>query len=506
MAISRTLTELDGVEEAVVTMATDLNKELLAKVGMSTGEVEQATASDLVIAVKARDAVVMDQALTVAEQKLAKRNQDTASTEAPPRSLAGALARVPEANLVLISLPGAHAAREARRALLADRHVMLFSDNVPVAEEIALKELANQRGLLLMGPDCGTAIINGVPLAFANVVRRGSIGVVGASGTGTQEVTSLIHRLGEGITQVIGTGGRDLSAAVGGLTTMAALDALAADPATRVIVMISKPPAPAVAERVLTKLAGLGKPAVVHFLGGDPAQVESRGLVAGVTLADTAKKAVALAKGQPAVQQDNGVSTQLAAREAAGMAAGQRWVRGLFGGGTLCDEAMFLLAPVVGGVYSNVAVDPNWQLPDPLVSKEHTLLDMGDDFFTVGRPHPMMEPSLRLARLYAEAADPEVAVVLMDVVLGYGSHPDPAGVLAPAIAEVKEAARRAGRYLAVVVSLCGTDLDPQNLAEQERKLAEAGAAVMPTNAQAARLVAAILQQRNGGNNSDTKQD
>ncbi|MEW6661088.1 MAG: acyl-CoA synthetase FdrA [Bacillota bacterium] len=502
MAVSRSLKELAGVEEAVLAMGTEMNKELLARVGLATAEALQATPNDLMVGIKANEAHVLEEAVALAGQKLKGQAQETGSETAKPRSLAGGLMSYPETNLVLISVPGLYAAREARRALEAGRHVMLFSDNVPLEEEIALKDLASQRGLLLMGPDCGTAIINGVPLGFANAVRQGSIGVVGASGTGTQEVTSIIHRLGAGVSQVIGTGGRDLSGAVAGRTTLAALEALGADPATRVIVVISKPPAREVARRVLDKLAGLGKPVVVHFLGGDQQEIEKRGLIAGRNLADTARKAVSLAQGLSIPVAEPPVPKQAAQREAAAMAPFQRWVRGLFGGGTLCDEAMFLLGPVTGGIFSNVAVDSRWQLPDPLVSKEHTMLDMGDDFFTVGRPHPMIEPVLRVSRLFQEAADPEVAVVLMDVVLGYGSHRDPAGVLAPAIAEAKETARLAGRYLSLVVSLCGTDQDPQNLAEQERQLAEAGALVLPTNAEAALLAAEIITQRTGGRNGE----
>src|SRR5580704_9603583 len=98
---------------------------------------------------------------------------------------------------------------------------MIFSDNVPIAEEASLKHEARERGLMVMGPDCGTAIIGGVPLAFANAVPRGDIGIIGASGTGIQEVSTLIARAGRGVRHAIGTGGRDMHAEVGGLTTLA---------------------------------------------------------------------------------------------------------------------------------------------------------------------------------------------------------------------------------------------------------------------------------------------
>ncbi|KKM12213.1 hypothetical protein SY88_04895 [Clostridiales bacterium PH28_bin88] len=498
MSVSKEVTGMDGVEEAVVAMATGLNKELLANVGMVTAEVQGATPNDLVIAVKAKDDQVAAAAVETAEQILVRRVTDDQGEQQRTRSLGSAFKSNPNLNLVLISVPGAYAAREARRALEGGRHVMLFSDNVTIEDEIALKKLARQKGLLMMGPDCGTAVINGVALAFANVVKRGGIGVVGASGTGTQEVISIIDKIGEGVSQVIGTGGRDLTAAVGGMMTMDAIRALQEDEHTRVLVVISKPPAPAVAQEVLRLLSSGKKPAVVHFIGTGPEGVEAAGLIPGLTLEDTAAKAVALAMGEQVTGEEVFPGEDLhpvARQEAAKLAPGQRYVRGLYTGGTLCDEAMFILAPVLGGVYSNVAPDPGWRLVDPRSSREHTMLDLGDDYFTVGRPHPMIEPSLRLPRFWAEANDPEVAVILLDVVLGHGVHPDPAGILAPVIAEAKEKCRQEGRYLSVVTSVCGTSGDPQGLHEQERKLREAGALVMASNARAARLVRMMFQLR-----------
>ena len=337
-----------------------------------------------------------------------------------------------------------------------------------------------------MGPDCGTAIINGVPLAFANVVRRGSIGCIGASGTGLQQVTCLVDRLGLGISQAVGTGGHDLHASVGGITMLAAIEALGRDPQTRVIVLISKPPAPEVSKRVLAAAAKVGKPVVVNFVGADPGSITGRNLHAVKTLEDAAHAAVALAKGR-----------KPAARRAAGkvpafrLAAGQRYVRGLYSGGTFCYEASMLLGEMLGDVRSNAPLRASDAIRDPWRSEGHTLIDLGDDVFTRGRPHPMIDHRLRNERILKEADDGEVAVILLDVVLGYGSHADPAAEMAPAIEAARSRAARKKRRIAFVGFVCGTSNDPQDLARQESALLKAGMLLAPSNAQAVMLAAKI---------------
>jgi FdrA protein len=414
---------------------------------------------------------------------------DGAREQEAPHSLAAGLAAFPDTNLVLISTPGLYAAAEARKALQQDRHVMIFSDNVSLDDEADLKELAAGRGLLLMGPDCGTAILGGVPLGFANAVRRGPIGVVGASGTGMQEVTSLISRYGGGVSHAIGTGSRDLSARINGAMTVAGLEALLADPATQVVVIVSKPPHPDVAVRVLAVAVLAEKPVVLAFLGARLAPPTGSHQVTLVeTLEDAAGRAVELAGGAPLIEKPGRWGTR---DRVAPTGPGRRYIRGLFSGGTFCYEAMLLLQPVVGGIYSNTPLAPEWRLPDPARSKGHSCLDLGADEFTVGRPHPMIDLSVRAARIQAEAADPEVAVILLDVVLGYGAHPDPASVLAPAIAAARQEAAAAGRPLPVVASVCGTEDDPQGLAAQEHALVAAGVTLAPSNAAAARLAGQI---------------
>lgn len=473
MSLTQRIAALPGVAEAVAVMATPMNKELLAGVGLLTDEAAACGPDDLVIALKADSEAAWQAALTEFSGATTKRADDQQTTVSFA-TIAGAVRQLPAANLAIISVPGEYAAREARAALRQGLNVMLFSDNVALADEVELKKIAHEQGLLLMGPDCGTAIVNGVGLCFANAVRPGTIGVVGASGTGTQEVTVHIHRLGEGLSQVLGTGGRDLSAEVGGIMMLDCLAALTADPATKVIVLVSKPPAPAVADKILAAVKAAGKPVVISFLGGDAAAATAAGAHFASTLEGAAQAAVALARGEkPAAACRHEELEKMAAAVRPKLAAGQKYIRGLFCGGTLCKEAEHIAGVAGGG---------------------HNFIDLGDDAYTVGKPHPMIEPSLRLPHIAAAAADPATAVILLDVVLGYGSHADPAGVTAPAIAAAKEKARQAGRHLEIIAYVCGTDTDKQGKAEQERKLAAAGATLAKSNARGAYLAAAIAKE------------
>ena len=492
MRLSSELNQLEGVQESAAIMATDVNKELLVEPGLLTPEAQEARANDLVVVVEAESQESMDEALDRVGQLLARTEGQTEQAEqALPRTLTEALQQSQQANLVLISTPGPYAATEAYRALQEGLHVFMFSDNVSVEDEIMLKQLARQRGLLMMGPDSGTAIINGHPLGFANLARRGRIGIVAASGTGTQEVSSLIHRLGEGVSQAIGVGSRDLSEAVGGTMMSMGLEALVNHRQTQVIVLISKPPAPNIAHRLLEQVQKIPKPVVVNFLGGDLREINKNGAVPAFTLEDAAAQAVSMARGQEAepvffsqaVEQINAIVE----RETAGMKEQQQWVRGLFSGGTFTSEAQLLLRDMVGKIYSNVPLQPELKLEPHHPSRENTLLDLGSDEYTVGRPHPMIDFRTRVEAIKREAEDPGTAVILLDVVLGFGAHEDPAGELVPAIRLAKESAQKDGRSLAVVASICGTDQDIQNRDEQVKHLAESGVIIMESNAQAARL-------------------
>ena len=484
MQLSASLGRLPGVEQASAVMATPANLELLREAGLMDAAVA-ASPNDVLVAVRGKSSASLEAALKAALAALDKPPEPRAGGGAAaqaPRSLQMALAQAAAANLALISVPGEYAAAEAAKALRLGLNVMLFSDNVALADEVALKREARRRGLLFMGPDCGTAIIDGVPLGFANAVRRGAIGVVGASGTGTQQVTSLAHRRGAGISQAIGTGGRDLHAEVGGITMLAGLERLARDRDTKVIVLVSKPPAPAVAKEVLDAARRAGKPVVVNFVGARQSTPDGK-LFFAMTLEEAALAAVALSRGRKPPRAALSAPKPPALR----LKAGQRYIRGLYSGGTFCYEACALL----GNAWSNAPLDSSRKMKDVWKSREHTVVDLGDDVFTRGRPHPMIDHRLRNERLLEEAADPGVAVILLDVVLGYGAHPDPAAEMAPALA----GARKKNRSLVFVASVCGTDEDPQGLARQEAALRAAGVLLAESNARAVLLAAAIAGKR-----------
>jgi len=490
MRVAAEVERLPGVLRAALLMATPANRAVLAEAGLATDEASTAGPSDLIVAVAAsapkEATAALDRAASLLSGQAPPSSQSAGAHAPAPQTTAEALASLPLANLAIISVPGPYATAEALKALKRGLHVFLFSDNVPVEDEILLKGLARERGLLVMGPDCGTAILDGVPIGFANVVRRGRIGLVGASGTGLQQVSCLIDRLGEGVSQVIGVGGHDLHARVGGLMMRSGIERLAADPETAVIVLVSKPPAAAVAQTVLACAGRSGKPVVVNFLGGDPAAIQAAGATPATTLEDAATLAVSLARGAPAgsrrTPRDRRRLTATPRATAPRLAPGQRNIRGLFSGGTLCQEAALILAE---------------ELKDNKTGAGFTAVDLGDDEFTRGRPHPMIDFRLRNERIAAAAEDPTTGVILLDVVLGYGAHPDPAGALRPAIDQAFSAARRARRGLAIVAAVCGTAADPQDLARQEEGLAAAGVLLAPSNAQAARLAASLLRPPTG---------
>jgi len=439
-----------GVERALVAMATDLNRSLLAGFGFTSLALVGVGPDDLVVAVRAADEAAAAAAMAAAEAALASPPPGSGGLfEAPAPARVGA---VPGANLALISIPGPHAFVEAMDALQSGMSVMVFSDNVPLSQEVALKQEAARRGLLVMGPGAGTAIVHGVGLGFANAVRPGPVGIVGASGTGIQQVCCLLDDTGTGVRHALGTGSRDLSDEVGGASTLAALEALAGDPEVQVIAVISKPPGPEAAARVRRAAAACGKPATVAFMGER-------------TLQEAAGDVLRLL----------GLTPPEAFATWGEAESGHRPGRllGLFSGGTLRDEARAVAGIVLGEIATDAA------------GGSHTMLDLGDDEYTRGRPHPMIDHRTRLDFLGHAAADPTAGVVLLDVVLGYGAHPDPAAALAQAVAALTAAGA------AVVVSLCGTTADPQDRERQARNFVEAGASVLLSNAAAARLAARL---------------
>ena len=490
MQLQRSLAALPGVLDAGVVMGTDANKELLAQIDLCPPEAQAAKSDDLVIAVRADDDAAAQAALAQVDQLLTRRKSVVSQHEAyRPQSLESAAQMLPDAQWVLVSVPGRYAAGVARQALRLGKNVFLYSDNVALDDEVALKQMAAEKGLLVMGPDCGTAIISGVGLGFANGVRRGPIGVVGAAGTGLQQVTSRIHQLGSGITHALGTGGRDLSQSVGAVTARQGLDLLSRDSDTRVIVLISKPPAPQVADEVLRVARLAGKSVVVDFIGLSLSVRRVDNLYFATSLDEAAETAVQLAAQTPPYPIPNTEDTSR-------FAPSQKYLRGLFSGGTLAYEAQLVLQNYVPVVYSNAPLHKEHKLANSLVSQEHTIVDLGEDEFTVGRLHPMMDNGLRIRRLHQEANDPQVAIILLDVVLGYGAHPDPASELAPAIAQARAQAEQAGRYLEVVAVVTGTDQDPQNLQSQVQQLEAVGVRVETSNEATARYVGQLVRALN----------
>lgn len=461
MRVQKELVALEGIEAARAVIATPANRALLSENGMLPPDLK-AAADDLLVVVRAVSGMAAAAALGQLDDLLAKWQRGGGG----PELLAEAVAQQPAANLVLVSVPGHYATAVADEALDLGKHVFLYSDNVPLAEEVALKQKARQKGLLVMGPDCGTAIINGVGLGFGNRVRPGRIGIVAASGTGLQAVSAEIHNLGGGISQAIGTGGRDLQDEVGGVTAHMALDLLRRDRQTRVIVLISKPPSARVASRLLRAAQATGKQVVVNFIGTPSPGHQVGNLHFATSMYETAERAVHLTS----------------AVETAMLTSLRKpfpgYVRGLFSGGTLAYETLQGLTAVLCPVYSNIPIRPEQRLADVSQSVGHTILDMGEDDLTQGRLHPVMDNALRLQRLRQEIADPEVGFIVMDVVLGDGAHPNPAAELAPAIAEAREAGKK------VLVVVVGTDEDPQDLNEQIERLAAAGATVLPNTLEA----------------------
>jgi len=497
MLISKEIKNIDGVTEVLVGMGTELNIELTENLNLKDSSMDDVSPNDFFVAADVESDDVMTHVIEQVDQLLTQKKVESGS-DYKPVSIHSAVERMPGANMAIVSIPGQYAEEEVSKLLDENLHVMLFSDNVTVESELKLKQKAVEKGLLMMGPDCGTAIINGVPLAFANKVKKGPIGIVGASGTGTQEVSSLIDTFGSGVSQVIGTGGRDLKSEIGGLMMIQSMKALMVDEDTKVIVLISKPPAPEVAKAILELTKETKKPVVVDFIGGDSEMIRAAGAYPCTTLEDAALKAVALAKGETPVES-NGFTlseteiNKMVELEVSKLKPDQINLRGLYTGGTLADEAMKMLGNTLGGIYSNIPLEPEYELKDLLNLKGHVCLDLGEDQFTVGRPHPMIDPSTRTDRFITDI-DGTVAVCLIDVVIGYGSHENPAGAVAASIKEVRQKLNSEDKTVVVVASITGTEGDPQGLEATQSELEEQGIIVLPSNAQAVRFVQKIMSK------------
>ncbi|WP_156645236.1 acyl-CoA synthetase FdrA [Lentibacillus sp. JNUCC-1] len=484
MLLTNELSAVEGVNKVQVMMATPANKDIFKGAGLHTEELEGAESNDMAIVVDAESKEKVDEVVERAEQYLKDQSisggQQSFETV---RTWDKAEKTLPNANMALISVPGQYAAEEGHAALDRGLHVFMFSDNVPMEDEVALKKKAHEKGLLVMGPDCGTGIIDGIPMAFANVVDKGRIGIVGASGTGIQEVSSIIDRMGEGVSHAIGTGGRDLKDPVGAITMMDGIKALENHSQTDVIAIISKPPAKEVRDEVVELLHSVSKPVVTIFLGEKPEQHEGN-VYQAYTLAETAHIAVDLLKGNDIKEDYNAGDYSV---EGVSLKEGQNAVKGLFSGGTLASETAVLLSDALG-LGTQITNEEGY-----VFKKEgHEVVDLGDDKYTQGKPHPMIDPETRAKFIEQAAQDEKTAVIVLDFVLGYGSHEDMASALLPAIEKGVAHAKSEGRELYVVASVCGTTNDPQDYQGHIKRLREAGIIVKDNNNEAVRTALSIV--------------
>ncbi len=482
--------EVPGVKAAYVGMATDTNKATMAQLDMRGEKIERATANDLVVAVLAESEDAFANALKAVKESENAYTKDGKSSVSYP-TLESALRSNPKANICTIAVPGEYALAETKKALEAGLHCIVFSNNVSFEDERAMKELAREKGLLCMGPDCGVANINGVAFVLASINTRGPFGICGASGCGIQHVAAICHQYGSGISQGIGTGGSDLKDPIGGISMLMGIDALEKDPDTKYIVLVSRKPGERILKTILQRIQTCKKPVVVFMMGTQKEEIEASGAIWAANLDDCAAKALSLIGKEVRFTSDEEI-LKIAEQAVAGMSPVQKYVRGAYLGGTYCDEAMRTMREKIGDIYSNCPLSPELQLKDSYVSVKNTVIDYGEEEFTRGKPHPTIDPSVRQPAFMREAADPEVAVILMDMILCAPGPLNPAGAIIADIQKAQAMAKARGGKLVIVASVLGTDKDFQNAQKQAAILQEAGVLVCQTNYRAALLAGEII--------------
>jgi FdrA protein len=495
MGVSNRLSKMEGIQQTAVLMASEKNKKLLADIGVHGDEIVSAQPNDLIVAVIADSPQIIEAVFANLDQTL--RYQEEGAPISHIHTVEESLAEKPTANLAVFSIPGEYVFREAMKALEANLNVFIFSSNVPLEEELELKQFASKHNLLVMGPDCGTSIIGGVGIGFANAVRRGTIGAIGPSGTGLQEFTSQVHNAGYGISHAIGTGSHDLSDEIGGITTALALEALEVDDQTMAIAIIAKPPGKKTLQQLVTRLKYFTKPVVACFLGVSSEQINTHSEIIWTHTIDSAVQSVIQIVSHreisPAIQLTE-EEREHARKIRDNLSPEQCYLRGLFAGGTFCYQSQQILLDQGIEVYSNAPIKSDSELPHPDQSFKHTLIDMGDDAYTLGRPHPMIDGSIRKQRILTESQDPSVAILLLDFILGYNASSDPVGDLLDAIVEAKQRKQNDLGDLTIVASICGTLEDPQELDLQTKLLQEAGVIVFNSNARAALFCCELLKE------------
>jgi len=495
MGVNKRLSQAEGVEQTAVLMGSEKNKVLLEDIGIRGPTINDALPNDLIVAVIAKTAEIVQTVLNDLDDALSFIDEGVSTSQL--HTLEDGLVEKPLANLAVFSIPGEYVYREARKALEADLNLFIFSSNVPIEEELKLKRFAAERNLLVMGPDCGTSILGGTGIGFANVVRKGTIGAIGPSGTGLQEFTTQVHNSGYGISHAIGTGSHDLSAEIGAISTLAALEALEKDPHTEVIVIIAKPPDRKVLGQMLERTKRCNKSVIGCFLGmSDLYNLDTKGFHGARTIDDAVDAAIQLIS-RIEGQRKVGLSRDeraLAKKQRRNWSPEQRFLRGLFAGGTFCYQSQQILGEAGFTIYANAPLDPRYRLVDVEVSREHTLIDMGDDNYTLGKPHPMIDSTMRNQRILSEGQDPTVAVILLDFILGFNASKDPVGDLLDSILVTKQTRKEQGGELTVVTSICGTESDPQNLSLQREMLENAGVIVFQSNAKATLFCSELLNK------------
>lgn len=491
---SKIALSLDSSKDIAVMMGSQMNKEVLKHSGLLNEDGEMAGAGDIIIAARVENEekfeLIFKQIHEQLQSKVSIKNED----EKQYLSVEGVLKEHNDIDFAVVSLPGEYAAREVKKLLKQNINVLLFSDNVSLEDEIELKQLAIERDLLMMGPDCGTAMINGVGLGFSNKVKKGDIGVVAASGTGLQEFVCLVSNEGFGISDAYGTGGRDLSDDVGGKMMLQCLKRLKHDDDTDVIVILSKPPSVEVGRNVLEYLKDSSKKVYVCFLGLDSNiwKKEYGTIVFCHTITQLADRVIQDKNPDYIGEDFNRKYKNLIEEKRSGLHEEQKYIRGLYCGGTLASEAVIAIQREFHKVYSNVLKD-EFRIGRFEPSKRHSIIDLGDDEFTKGKVHPMIDPSLRWDRLCEEVSDSTVAVVLLDLEIGYGSHKDPASILVQEVKNANKITEKKGRQITFICSICGSVLDEQGYFEQEKKLTEAGVIITRSNDEAVRLAIEICK-------------
>jgi len=494
MGENQKLGNSDGIIQTAVLMASEKNKSILLDLGITYSKIEDAGPNDLIIAIIGESEQAVSDALGKVDSIL--QGLEAKKTEARFHTIQEGLGQLPDANLAVFSIPGEYVPHEARKALEAGLNLFIFSSNVSLDDELQLKQKAEEKGLIVMGPDCGTSLIGGIGIGFANVVRQGEIGVIGASGTGLQEFTSQIHNAGYGISHAIGTGSNDVKDMIGGITTFSALEVLEKDPNTKVIAFVSKPLGEQLAEGLVSRIAACKKPIVCCFLGLDsPLQLPKKSDRVVRIIDEAVKASIDLL--EPGSKSGNLTLTpkELAwCEEERGLwSPEQRYLRGVFAGGTFTYQSQQVLKDAGIRVYSNAPLSHHMTLADPDVSQYHTIVDMGDEFYTLGRPHPMISGALRNERIEQEAKDPQMAILFLDFILGYNASEDPVGELLDSIILAQRKAESYGGHLTVVASMCGTDQDPQDFAMQKALLDQQDVFIFNSNARAAFFCANLLR-------------